>query len=713
LYLASWIPIIAMAWKLSTPLREIPWIPAHYAEDLHAAGIETVEDLLYYLPIRYEDWREPRPIGRLVFGREALVRGIVTQVERKVTPRQRMKLLRAYLQDSTGQMVLVFFNQPYMAKRLTPGQEVFAYGEVGRDRDYWMFPCMQNPQVFLPEEVQKRDLPGRYVPIYRKVGRLTTRRLETLIQRLLTEVRSGLDDPLPQSIRQKYRFPDRATALAHAHRPPSDLPIETLQTHQDPAFQRLVYEDLFLLQLGLAFRRVLLYEQPVGIAFRVTPDIEADIQRLLPFELTAAQKRVLQEILADMQKPQPLHRLLQGDVGSGKTIIAAACMLVAARNGYQACLMAPTEILAEQHFYNLKRWFRTLNIPVALLIGGLRKREREEVLRWIAEGHAPIVVGTHALFQEDVRYARLGFVVIDEQHRFGVRHRARIRAKGQRPDTLVMTATPIPRSLALTLYGDLDVSVLDELPPGRQPVETRHVTTRHREDVYRWVARQLDEGHQAYIVCPLIEESEKLQVQAATRLYAELSQGWLRGYRLGLVHGQLKREDREAVMDAFVQGDLQALVATTVIEVGVDNPHATVMVIEHAERFGLAQLHQLRGRVGRGPARSYCILITPPQIGADAKVRIQALLEYRSGFDIAEIDLRLRGPGELAGVRQAGLARLRVADLVRDHAWIPKIRQDVEEYARRFLALSGEAGRQQAVRFLRQWARHYGLVQVG
>ncbi len=701
-----------MAWTLHTPLTEVPGCSPKVAEQLAKEGIRTVEDLLYYLPFRYEDWRTPHPIGRLVPGQTVLVRGIITEVERTVTPRRRMKILRVHLRDTTGRMVLVFFNQPYMIRRLQVGLEVLAFGEIARDRETWMLPCMQNPQVLTLEEAHKRELPGRIVPVYRRVGRCTSRRIETLIRRVLSEVRWP-DDPLPRHIRQQYRFPDRPTAFRMVHQPPADCSLSRLQTRQDPAFQRLVYEDLFLLQLGLAFRRMLVYERPIGVAFTVDATLREEMQKMVPFRLTDAQQRVLQEILDDMQRPQPMHRLLQGDVGSGKTVIAALCMLVAARNGYQACLMAPTEILAEQHYYVFKRWFRPLGIPVALLIGGMRKKERRTVLQWIADGHAPIIVGTHALFQPDVRYHRLGLVVIDEQHRFGVRHRARLRTKGERPDTLVMTATPIPRSLALTLYGDLDVSILDALPPGRRPVVTRHVTLRQREQVYRWVATQLDRGRQAYIVCPLIEESEKLQVQAATTLYEELRTGILRTYRIGLVHGQLKREDREAVMDAFNAGEIQALVATTVIEVGVDNPNATVMVVEHAERFGLAQLHQLRGRVGRGTEQSYCILITPPRLGEDARVRIQALLEYRSGFDIAEIDLRLRGPGELAGLRQSGLARLRVADLIRDQAWIPKIRRDVEAYARAFLARTGAMGRQQAIRFLRQWARHYGLVQIG
>ncbi len=697
--------------KLQDKISAAIFIPPRVRQSFLEAGIETIEDLVYYLPIRYEDWRRAVPPAAVRPGETACVEATIVHIEKRRTPRRQATLVRFELEGGGARMAVVFFHQPYLLKQFAVGDRVIVYGEVEFDREVWRMAAMTHPTMLKKDTAQRRGLPGRIVPIYRRIGSITSYRIEKTIREALERLEPG-SDPIPESIRAKHGFPDRLTALRIVHQVDDGGLNNPAAIEHHPAYRRLVYEDLFMLQVGLAFRRALLETHVPGIAFRIPDDLQERMRTIFPFELTAAQKRALGEILADMERPHPMHRLLQGDVGSGKTAVAILAMVVAVANGYQAAFMAPTELLAEQHYATLRHHLEPHGYRLALLTGSVRGRARRPILERLAVGDLDIVVGTHALFQKGVEYHRLGFVVIDEQHRFGVHHRARLRAKGARPDTLVMTATPIPRSLALTLYGDLDVSILDEMPPGRKPVVTRMVTIAQRASVYRWLTGQLERGHQAYIVCPLIEESEKLQVQAAVKLYDDLRNGWLKGYRIGLVHGQLSRDKRERVMAAFNAGEMDALVATTVIEVGVDNPRATVMVIEHAERFGLAQLHQLRGRVGRGAARSYCILVVPARLGEEARARIRVILEHRSGFDIAEKDMQMRGPGELAGVRQSGLARLRVADIIRDARWIPVIRRDAEAYVQRFLA-GGKDQVKEAIRFLRRWAKYYGLVQVG
>lgn len=697
---------------LTTPLERSGVVPKHALEVLINNKIRTVEDLVYYLPIRYEDWRNVVSPSQAIMGKYAVVRGTIADIHTQTTPRKKMKIVRISLKDDAGSLTLVFFNQLYLMKKYRSGDEVVACGTVERDKEQWMTLGMTNPVILSLKEAEKRGWLGRVVPVYQKIDKLTSYRLEMIMRMTLARLDIGRD-PVPQFLRSRYKFPGRKEALLAVHGFNSNPSMDVQNPITDPAYQRLIYEDLFLLQLGLAFRRYLYGERVKGIAFSIDEKLRVEIEQFVPFSLTRTQKKVMHEIFTDMQNPWPMQRLLQGDVGSGKTIVAACAMRVAIENGYQSVLMAPTELLAEQHAYTLKKLFQPTGYVVGLLTGSMGRVERSRVLEEIQTGEIPIIVGTHALFQKGVVYHNLGLVVIDEQHRFGVRHRALIREKGHRPDTLVLTATPIPRSLALTLYGDLDTSVLDEMPPGRRPIQTRHATLAHRERIYRWLATQLDQGGQAYIVCPLIEESEKLQVRAATKLYEELQGGWLKGYRLGLVHGQIRREEREKIMDAFQRGELDALVATTVIEVGVDNPRATVMIVEHAERFGLAQLHQLRGRVGRGEAPSYCILITSPEIGEDARLRLKTLVEVSSGFEIAEVDMRLRGPGQLAGTRQSGVSRLKVADFVRDARWIPRVHHDAMEYAQKWFEKKGQEGEKEALRFLREWVRRYGLIQVG
>ncbi len=692
-------------------LEKLPMLTSSEKKLLSEQGFHTLDDILFTFPIRYEDWREPVPIRHIEPFTTVLVQGKITSIERKRTPRKRMRMYTMTIHDGTGTLLLIFFHKSYWVQGYTEGDEVLVYGHVEVDRRTPWMPQMTHPKVLLLTAAQKRKLPGRVVPVYRKNGKVTSYRFEKIIHRILfSEVE--LYDPLPRMVIKKNDFPSRKEALQFVHNPPHPLDMESKTFWKKPAIKRLIYEDFFLLQAGLLLRKRFIESKKTSYRIEVTEAMKKEILELLPFELTRSQKRVLDEILQDLTSTRPMHRLLQGDVGSGKTILALLAMYLCVRNGYQACLMAPTEILAEQHHYTFKKFFKHLDIPVVKLIGSLRTADRRVALQWIRSGHAPIIVGTHALFQEGVQYARLGLVVIDEQHRFGVHHRALLRKKGHLPHTLVMTATPIPRSLALTWYGDLDVSILDELPPGRQKVRTILKSTTHRSVVYSWVASKLAEGHQAYIVCPLIEESEKLQVQAATSLYEKLKRLYFNEFEIALVHGRIKPQEREVIMEAFHNGHIRALIATTVIEVGVDNPNATIMVIEHAERFGLAQLHQLRGRVGRGREKSYCILMAPPKIGRVARQRLKVLLKYSDGFKISEYDLKLRGPGELAGVRQSGLGRLRIGDIVRDAEYIPFIRKDAEEFVQNMIQRKG-IGSKEVRAFLRYWVEHYGLSQVG
>ncbi|MGB9604572.1 MAG: ATP-dependent DNA helicase RecG, partial [Bryobacteraceae bacterium] len=538
-------------------------------------------------------------------------------------------------------------------------------------------------------------------------GKITTRVFRRIIHGILERLPPP-PDPLPASIRRRLRLPDLWTSLRSLHFPPEQGDLRLLNSFRTPAQIRLIFEEFFWLQYGLAVRRSAARSQS-GIAFELNDRVRERIKQMLPFKPTAAQKRVLAEIAADMARPHPMNRLLQGDVGSGKTLVAAEAAIIAIENGYQVAMLAPTEILAAQHDYYFRNLFHKLGYQVGLLTGSSTKREKALMKKLLAEGVVQFAVGTHALLEEDVEFRRLGLAIIDEQHRFGVLQRLRFMRKGERPDVLVMTATPIPRTLALTLYGDLDVSVIDELPPGRKPIITRHVTEDQIERVWSFLRRQVEASRQAYVVYPVIEESETQARKAAEKMYRHLSQTVFPDLRVGLLHGRLPANEKEAIMESFKRGEIQILVSTTVIEVGVDVPNATVMVIEQAERFGLAQLHQLRGRVGRGAEQSYCILVTGP-LNDISRERIRTLVESRDGFYIAEMDLKLRGPGEFFGTRQAGLPSLRVANILRDAELLELARREAAD----FLASGPPDEQRSALDYVRsQWQRRFGLAQVG
>jgi ATP-dependent DNA helicase RecG len=635
-------------------------------------GLHSVRDLLYHLPRRLEDRSRLRPIADLAHGAVETVQATVGRVH-QFRPRRRRGLVitKATLADGTGVLHAVWYNQPYLARQLTPGRALVLHGRVQRQSGEIQ---MIAPE-FEPLEAGEETLhAGRIVPVYPATEGLSQRVLRTVVFHALDDYGSAIAEWLPERLRARHDLPALETALRQAHFP--DTPAA-----QEAARRRLVYEELLLLQLLLLRQRLDAQAEPRAVRYGNGAELVARFHASLAFPLTGAQRRAVAEITADLARPYPMNRLLQGDVGSGKTLVAASALLFCAGGGAQGALMAPTEILAEQHALTLRRLLRPLGVTVVLLVGGLSRAARQEALQQTADGRADVVIGTHALLEEEVAFQRLGLVVVDEQHRFGVGQRAALRSKGERPDVLVMTATPIPRTLALTLYGDLDVSTLDELPPGRSPIKTHLRSAARRPQVYAFVREEVLAGRQAYVVCPLIEESDRLQAEAATQLAARLAAGALRGLRVGVLHGRMRVEERDATMRALRDGALGVLVATTVIEVGIDVPNASVMVIEDADRFGLSQLHQLRGRVGRGAHQAHCILIADPKPEDEtARARLAAMVEEHDGFRIAQRDLELRGTGELLGRgRQHGLSDLRVADLLRDHGWLERARRDAAE----------------------------------
>jgi len=698
---------------LNASVQFVKGVGPQRAAALVKAGVHTVEDLLFHLPLRYEDRRNFARIADLRPGMTACVSGIVSVAGLRRA--RRMALYEVRLEDASGRLKALWFNQPFLREVLPRGQNVVLYGTVERDTYGGGGLMLSSPQY---ELIEAEDTPGvhtgRIVPVYEKLGPLTGKALRRALARLADEIPAELPDPLPPDVRESLGVIGRGQALREVHRPPPDQEVAKLDAARSPAHVRLILEEMFLFQLGLALRREGRRHSRKGIAFEITDRTREAVKRILPFHLTAAQKRVLREIADDMKAPQPMNRLLQGDVGSGKTVVALLAMVIALENGYQAAFMAPTEILAEQHYLTLKRLLARCPYGVELVTSAAfaKARDRAAALERLAGGQAQIAVGTHALIQEGVAFRKLGLAVVDEQHRFGVLQREDLRKKGYDADVLVMTATPIPRTLALTAYGDLDTSVLDQRPPGRTPIATRRRAAGERRAIVEDVRRQVEAGRQAYVVYPLIAESEKLEdVKAATQMAEEWTRA-LPGARVGLLHGRLKTAEKEAVMAAFSAGTLDVLVATTVIEVGVDVPNATLMVIEHAERFGLAQLHQLRGRVGRGAAASDCVLVSHGRLSDDARERLDVMLRTDDGFLVAEKDLEIRGPGDFFGTRQWGLPTFRVSRLLRDQALLERARQE----AFRCVERMASRGPDDPLRsFLDDggWERRFGLARVG
>jgi RecG-like helicase len=858
--------------ELQTQVKYVKGVGPRIAEMLAEKGITTVEDLLYYLPFRYEDRINPRRIAQLRSGEMASLVAEVRTSGLFRTSRSNIPMFQLTVADPGGRVPLkcVFFHGSHLKDKFAPGQVLALYGKVEWDHFGRSGLQMVNPQIEIlrgdpedPEAAAAESLEiGRIVPVYESAGhgKLSSRWFRRIIHGALENLTPEVPDAIPEAIRRRLGLMPRRDAMWQAHWPDPGERFEDLQNSRTPAHKRLIFEELFFLELGLELKHRRLKAQP-GIGFEINDRVREAIRKILPFHPTAAQKRVMKEIAEDMQRPEPMRRLLQGDVGSGKTIVAFQAASIAIENGYQVALMAPTEILAQQHFLSARRILENAGYYVVLLTGSLEDDRKRDVRRHIMRGNAQLIIGTHALIQETVEFARLGLVIVDEQHRFGVMQRFRLmkkpqavaepaqearpsaakaalsaasvgtaeavplRKKGARasaaaeerqptvekqgllaapvnscpdtkpgstdlaaaqaegnppePDTLVMTATPIPRTLALTLYGDLDVSVIDELPPGRTPIVTRRVNEDRVKDVWEFVRKQVNAGHQAYVVYPVIEEQSEEEVaaesrstppclskggrdkgrspaksgggnggastakvtsakktaaktvrgkkstapkqqglwsglKAAVQMYDELRQSVFPEFRVGLLHGKLDPEEKEVVMRRFQRGEIHVLVATTVIEVGVDVPNANVMVIEHADRFGLSQLHQLRGRIGRGAAKSFCILTTSGKVSQEGDVRLDAMVRTTNGFEISEMDLELRGPGEFFGTRQAGMPDLRVSNIVRDREILQLAKQEAAVVtAGPTEELSAEEISRAMVHLRSHWQRRYGLVEVG
>ncbi len=698
------VPVPAAPPGLDVPLQFLKGVGPQRARLLDRLGLHTVWDALNGLPRRYEDRRHVIPFRKLRVGEVQATGGAVVGVSPPPRGRPRVPLTVLF-RDASGFFSGLWFNQPYLAQVFKRGQRVFLYGKVVQGRGRGPL-TMQNPEFEIVEDDEEASLHvGRIVPVYGLTEGLTQRPMRALLHRVVERYAGEAPDPLPEEVCRRRGLVPAAEAYRVIHFPDSLDAAEA-------ARRRFVFEDFLLLQLGLAIRRRREAARP-GHAIAPPGALVAGLLRTLPFALTAAQRRVWEEIRADLARPTPMNRLLQGDVGSGKTIVAVMALLTAVEAGFQGVLMAPTEILAEQHFATVRALLEPLGVPLVLLTSGQKAKEREAALAATASGAAPVVVGTHALIQEAVAFHRLGLAVVDEQHRFGVLQRASLRAKGQHPDVLVMTATPIPRTLALTLYGDLDVSVLDELPPGRQRITTAWRSEAKRGEIYAFIRKELDQGRQAYVVYPLVEETEASDLRAATKMAEHLAGDVFPDRRVGLIHGRLGLEAKDAVMRAFKAGELDVLVATTVIEVGIDVPNASVMLIEHAERFGLAQLHQLRGRVGRGSARSYCVLLASALLSDEAQRRLQAMCETQDGFKIAEVDLEIRGPGEFFGTRQAGLPEFRAANLLTDGRLLEEARQEALALVERDPALRALDHRPLRDALVTRWREKLDLASVG
>jgi ATP-dependent DNA helicase RecG len=785
--------------ELHTPIQFVKGVGPRTATVLAEKGITTVEDLLYYLPFRYEDRANPKSIAELKPGESA---SIIAEVRASHLYRTKtgVPIFELIVGQGSKSIICTWFHGAYLKDRFKPGQMLALFGKVepgwgklSKARLQLMQPQIEvlgesedDPEEQLEERLERSLEIGRIVPIYEAAGKLNSRWFRNTMHRVLKELSPEFPDGIPPAVREQMQLLSRRESFEQAHFPAVGESLEQLEERRTPAHRRLIFEELFFLEVGLELKRRN-FRRRTGIAVELNDRVREAVKRFLPFRPTTAQKRVLGEIASDMQSPIPMRRLLQGDVGSGKTLVALEAAVIAIENGYQVAFMAPTEILATQHYLSARKLLEPHGYRVVLLTGSLEDDRKRATRRHIAHGNAQLVIGTHALIEEKVEFAKLGFIVVDEQHRFGVMQRWRLMRKpgdveeqherqnptrmnvdaadshrsspttlsnvSREPDVLVMTATPIPRTLALTLYGDLDVSVLDELPPGRTPITTRCVSDERTADVWDFVRKQVKQGRQAYVVYPVIESSgdepedfaiaksqnheiaksiqpslkgidlntsgesrgkKALNLKAATAMYGELRKKVFPDLRVGLIHGRLTSDEKDVTMARFQRGEIDVLVATTVIEVGVDVPNATIMVVEHAERFGLSQLHQLRGRIGRGAHKSYCVLMTGGKVSPEGQCRLDAMVGTQDGFAIAELDLELRGPGEFFGTRQAGAPGFRVANLIRDRKLLELARTEAQRIVLGEDKQISPTERSTVMFHLKtHWQRRYGLVEVG
>jgi len=707
---------------LATSIQSLKGVGPKRAAQLEASGLATVEDILYHLPFRFEDRRQLKKINQSVVGQEESFTGQLVLLQNRFNPRRRSQMLTAVLRDDTGTIDLMWYRAPsYLANGLAQGQNLLVHGKVEQGNQGRRRIVHPDFEVLEPGDDSAH---ARILPVYLRPGGMPMSFMRKLAAQALDQYKYYLLPGLPSSVASRMQLVAIPEALSQLHQPSLETSVAALNEASSPAHRSVIFDELFYLQLGLGLRkrsRAQSRSQPVNLA---DGKLIQRMRELLPFKLTGAQDRVFGEIAADMAGDQPMQRLVQGDVGSGKTMVAWLASLRTIEQGYQALWMAPTEILAEQHFRGLSGYAKTLGVTAALLTAATTAKARKELLPRIERGEVQFLVGTHALIQEDIHAPRMGLGVVDEQHRFGVAQRLSLRqlvagrdslsSTSHEPHMLLLSATPIPRSLALVLYGDMEVSFVDAMPPGRTPVQTNVFNERERKQVYTMVLDQLKKGHQAFVVLPLVEPSEQLQqVKDATQMADKMRQTLFKDFGIGLVHGRMKAQERDQTMRAFRDGKLGILVATTVIEVGIDIANATVMVIEHAERFGLSQLHQLRGRVGRGQAPGYCLLVNRGTGSAVAAERLRVMVKEKDGFKIAEADLKLRGPGELLGTRQSGLADFRLANLIRDTHLLIAARQEALAWLEKDPQLKSKdsAGMREILKH--RWGKRLQLGAVG
>jgi ATP-dependent DNA helicase RecG len=699
--------------RLLTPIQYVKGVGPKLAKLFEKKGILSVEDALYFLPRRYEDRRNLKKISELRAGRKETGFGEILLSEIAFYQNKRKRVFKVVVGDGSGTTTLKWFhgNERYLKERFKKGRQLIFSGDVRWFNDQRE---IHHPDVEIVDGDMEKDYLNfrRIVPVYSETEGLYQRTLRRLMNTILEGYADELSSPIPPEIAERQNLIDFSDAFRRVHFPPEGESIDALNLQRSDGHRRIIFDEFFFLELGMALKKRGVALE-TGVAFKTNGVLVQRLLSLLSFKLTRAQERVLAEIKADLQKPHPMNRLIQGDVGSGKTVVALLTCLFVLESGYQTAIMAPTEVLAEQHFLNVHRWLEPLGVKVGLVTSSVKGLEREDLYQRIRTGHIQLVIGTHALIQEAVEFNRLGLVVIDEQHKFGVVQRGLLKKKGESPDVLVMTATPIPRTLAMTIYGDLDVSLVDEMPPGRVPVETKVFPESARAKVYRIVEEEMKKGRQAFVIYPLVEESEKLDLKDATRMAEHLQKEIFPEFRVGLLHGRMKSDEKEAIMTEVQGGKIQILVATTVIEVGIDIPNASVMVVEHAERFGLSQLHQLRGRIGRGRYPSKCILLAQYRSSEEARVRLRAMEKTTDGFKIAEEDLALRGPGEFFGIRQSGLPDFRVAHVMRDAPILFEARKEAFRLIREDPELAHPAHRGLKDLFIKRWKGRMELATIG